>query len=55
MMTTIIAIVVTLVIAVPVSAIIATNAHERKIEKLIGDANDKAKEITEKAERLPKT
>jgi len=51
MMTTIIAIVVTLVIAVPVSAIIATNAHERKIEKLIGDANDKAKEITEKAEK----
>lgn len=51
MMTTIIAIVVTLVIAVPVSAIIATNAHERKIEKLIGDANEKAKEITEKAEK----
>jgi len=51
MMATIIAIVVTLVIAVPVSAIIATNAHERKIEKLIGDANDKAKEITEKAEK----
>ena len=50
-MTTIIAIVVTLVIAVPVSAIIATNLHERKIEKLIGDANEKAKEITDKAEK----
>ncbi len=51
MTTTIIAIVVTLVVAVPVSAIIATNLHERKIEKLIGDANEKAKEITDKAEK----
>ena len=51
MMTTIIAVVVTLVVAVPVSAIIATNLHERKIEKIIGDADTKAKEITEKAEK----
>jgi len=51
MMTTIIAVVVTLVIAVPVSAIIATNLHEQKIEKIIGDADTKAKEITEKAEK----
>ncbi|MCR4590508.1 MAG: ribonuclease Y [Lachnospiraceae bacterium] len=51
MITTIIAVVVTLVVAVPVSAVIATNLHERKIEKLIGDANEKAKEITDKAEK----
>ena len=47
----IIAVIVTLVIAVPVAAIVATNAHERKIKKIFGDANEKAKEITEKAEK----
>ena len=47
----IIAVIVTLVIAVPIAAIVATNAHERKIKKIFGDANEKAKEITEKAEK----
>ena len=47
----IIAVIITLVIAVPIAAIVATNAHERKIKKIFGDANEKAKEITEKAEK----
>ena len=47
MMATVIAAAVTLLIAVPVSAVIATNLHERKIEKIRGDADQKAKEITE--------
>ncbi|MBQ7724902.1 MAG: ribonuclease Y [Lachnospiraceae bacterium] len=51
MIATIIAVVVTLAVAVPVTAIIATNLHEQKIEKIIGDADTKAKEITEKAEK----
>ncbi len=51
MIPAIIAAVVTLLIAVPVSAIVATNLHERKIERIIGDADQKAKEITEKAEK----
>ncbi|MCR5626251.1 MAG: ribonuclease Y [Lachnospiraceae bacterium] len=46
-----IAVVVTLVIAVPVAAIIATNIHEAKVKRIIGDANVKAKEITDKAEK----
>ncbi|MCR5527224.1 MAG: ribonuclease Y [Lachnospiraceae bacterium] len=50
-MAIVIAVLVTLVIAVPVAAVIATNLHEQKIKRIIGDADTKAKEITEKAEK----
>ncbi len=51
MVPVIIAVLVTLVIAVPVAAIVATNIHEQKIKKIIGDADTKAKEITDKASK----
>ncbi|MCR4890955.1 MAG: ribonuclease Y [Lachnospiraceae bacterium] len=47
----IIAVLVTLVVAAPLSAILATNLHEQKIRRVIGDANAKAKEITDKASK----
>ena len=51
MVPVIIAVLVTLVIAVPVAAIVATNIHEQKIKKIIGDADTKAREITDKASK----
>ena len=47
----VIAVIVTLAIAIPVSANIATNLHEQKVKRIIGDADEKAKEITEKASK----
>ena len=47
----IIAVLVTLVIAVPIAMAVATNLHEQKIQRIIGDADAKAKEITEKASK----
>ena len=38
--------IVVLVVAVVVTFAIATNIHEQKVKKVIGDADAKAKEIT---------
>ncbi|MCR4746259.1 MAG: ribonuclease Y [Lachnospiraceae bacterium] len=42
---------VVLVIAVVVTFALATNIHEQKVKKVIGDADAKAKEITDKAQK----
>ena len=46
----IITVVIALVVAV-VSFAVGTNLHEQKVRKTIGDANEKAKEITDKAKK----
>ncbi len=43
--------IVVLVVAVVVTFAIATNIHEQKVKKVIGDADAKAKEITDKAQK----
>ncbi len=45
----VIAVIVTLAIAVPLTAVYATNKHEKKVQAVIGDADERAKQITEKA------
>ncbi len=42
---------IVLVVAVVVTFAIATNIHEQKVKKVIGDADAKAKEITDKAHK----
>ncbi len=49
MVPVIIAVIITLAITAPIAAIVATNIHEQKIKRIIGDADTKAKEITDKA------
>ncbi|MBO6132872.1 MAG: ribonuclease Y [Lachnospiraceae bacterium] len=51
MVIAIVSVIVALAIAIPVTANIATNIHDQKIKRIIGDADEKAKEITEKAEK----
>ena len=48
-MVTVIAVIVTLVIAVPVSAVIATKRHEQATNAKIGNAEDKARSIIDEA------
>ena len=49
MIEVVVAVLVTLVIAVPVSAIIATNRHKKMVESKIGNADEKAREIIDEA------
>ena len=42
---------IVLVIAVVVTFAVATNIHEQKVKRVIGDADAKAKEITDKAQK----
>ena len=45
----VIAVVVTLLVSVPVSAIVATNRHKKTVEAQIGNAENKAREIIDEA------
>jgi len=49
MIEVVVAVLVTLVIAVPVSAIIATKRHKKMVESKIGNADEKAREIIDEA------
>ena len=49
MLTTVIAVIITLVIAVPVSVICGINHHKKLEEEKIGDANTKARAIIDDA------
>ncbi len=51
MLTTVIAVVVTLVIAIPVTAAVSTTYRKKVVESKIGNAEDKAREIIDEALR----
>ncbi len=49
MIPVVVAVLVTLVIAIPVSAVIATKCHQKSVEEKIGNAEEKAREIIDEA------
>ncbi len=51
----VIAVVVTLLVSVPVSAIVATNRHKKTVEAQIGNAENKAREIIDEALKTAET
>ena len=51
----VVAIVVTLVIAVPVSALVAINYQKKMVEAKLGNADEKAREIIDEALKTAET
>ena len=52
---TIIAVVITLVIAVPVSALVAVNYRKKVVEAKLGSADEKARQIIDDALKVAET
>ena len=53
--TTIIAVIITLVIAVPVSGLVAVNYHKKVVEAKLGSADEKARQIIDDALKVAET